>query len=437
MKRWSVRLAVMIGVLAVALGLALWSAGPASADVGDPRNWSSASLLSSCAPGEAMPVGTFHGQHVYIPSLPKDTWAGTIKMRYWVDEAGYSEFKAYCTQLHVTWGKNQCHQPYEDSNLPPEVIYILIHYGTPANAQEAAAIQLAIWSFTDSVDISEHVDENPTITFDRAREIRLAALNQAPEVPKVPASLTLEPSEDTIKPLGASHTVTVTVKDQGGIPLAGIDVEFQVVGPNNYPLNDPPAIKTTDGDGQFTYEYTGTGTQGIRDMIQARLVYTAPVGLEWVKEGKQHLIMGEERRITLQETAMVYWSDCDQPCGYDVAFVGEECVNGEQIWTYTVTRLAGSQDLSHFTVGICKVEGMVITPLAPTGSGISVETGTFEGDQYHGIKWNLPEGFFDDDDTRTFSFKLNGCYEREYGPFVTKAGLCELECLIDRTYAVG
>jgi len=74
-----------------------------------------------------------------------------------------------------------------------------------------------------------------------------------------PATLTLSPKTDT-NTVGTPHTVTATVRDAGGNPVAGITVRFSVSGANTASGSD-----VTDANGEATFTYTGTtaGTDAI------------------------------------------------------------------------------------------------------------------------------------------------------------------------------
>lgn len=66
-------------------------------------------------------------------------------------------------------------------------------------------------------------------------------------------------------PVNTDHTVTATVTDADGDPMAGLDVRFDVIdGPNS----GDNASSTTDASGQTAFTYNGDGGTGM-DTIQA------------------------------------------------------------------------------------------------------------------------------------------------------------------------
>jgi hypothetical protein len=68
--------------------------------------------------------------------------------------------------------------------------------------------------------------------------------------PATPATLVLDPAADT-NPVGTSHTVTATVKDAGGNPVANVTVRFTVTGAVN---TSGPCTTNTAGQCDFTYK---------------------------------------------------------------------------------------------------------------------------------------------------------------------------------------
>ena len=80
-------------------------------------------------------------------------------------------------------------------------------------------------------------------------------LNCVPGATPVNFKLNLTPATAT-NPVGTAHTVTATLTDTGGTPIAGAPISFAVTG-----VNAPsPGNDTTDANGQATFTYTGTNT---------------------------------------------------------------------------------------------------------------------------------------------------------------------------------
>jgi hypothetical protein len=80
--------------------------------------------------------------------------------------------------------------------------------------------------------------------------------------PDRPTVLTLAPAADT-NPVGTSHTVTATVLDQDGDPMAGVVVRFRVTGSTT-----ASGSCTTNAAGMCDFTYTGPAFPGA-DLISA------------------------------------------------------------------------------------------------------------------------------------------------------------------------
>ena len=277
--------------------------------------------------------GVKAGQKLQHPNLPHggNQWTGTMKVTL---DGNPEVYEVYCTQLYVNWCNKSWHGPDPNVDIP-EVIWILNNYypavpGEPAsmssNAKKAAAVQLAIWHFTDGLDITwpcaageTCAQGSPADIFDAARAIIAAAKGNTagwPEVPRVPATLEVEPTVDLSgdppsRSVGATHTVTATVRDQNGDPIQGVTVEFGVFG-SNYGV--PDASLLTDALGVATFTYTGLYVGG--DVINVRVVYEVPTGLRWANYAKtrdcQKLIMGETTTGELSAGTVVRWEDASR-----------------------------------------------------------------------------------------------------------------------------
>lgn len=73
-----------------------------------------------------------------------------------------------------------------------------------------------------------------------------------------------------VNPVGTQHTVTATVQDDQGAPIAGREVTFEIVSGPHVGLTD---TDTTDATGEATFSYTGTSAG--TDVIIATMLDTA------------------------------------------------------------------------------------------------------------------------------------------------------------------
>ncbi len=170
-----------------------------------------------------------------------------------------------------------------------EVVWILNNYyptvpGMPSelatDVQRKAAVQLALWHFSDGVDIS--TGGSDTAVFDAARAIIAAA--QTATVPPTPTSLIFTPQPSPPCPTpGSAVTITATLFDQNGQPMPNVPISWTIghVIPGS-------GSGTTDANGKFSLSWTEVGT----DVVTLDVAYTIPVGLKWIIPGCQDLIQG-------------------------------------------------------------------------------------------------------------------------------------------------
>jgi TQXA domain-containing protein len=166
-----------------------------------------------------------------------------------------------------------------------EIIWILNNYypavpGMPSelstDIQRKAAVQLALWHFSDGVDISTG-GSDPEV-FAAANTIIGEALTAT--VPATPTSLVLTPAY-WAPPPGSSVAVTATLYDQNNVLMTNVPVSWTIahVGSGN---------GVTDGNGQVTASWTEVGL----DQITFSVDYTIPIGLRWMQPGCQEMIQG-------------------------------------------------------------------------------------------------------------------------------------------------
>jgi TQXA domain-containing protein len=215
----------------------------------------------------------------------------------------------YC----VRSGTNLCYPaPYSQGpNISSqEIVWILNNYYPTVPAmpselstavQRKAAVQLALWHFSDGVDISSGGSD--TAVFDAARAIIAAA--QTATVPPTPTSLVFTPPPSpSCPPPGSAVTITVTLFDQNGQPMPNVPINWtighQIPGSGS---------GTTDISGQFSLSWTEVGN----DLVTLDVAYTIPVGLKWVLPGCQDLIQGAASTGHVTTS----WGDC--PVGATVS----------------------------------------------------------------------------------------------------------------------
>jgi TQXA domain-containing protein len=244
---------------------------------------------------------------------------------------GGASTEAYCVDIHnpLTFGDSQ---PQVPPDYPCEVIDILERtypnpntIGTPLadSAREAAAVQSAIWFFTDGF-----VATGPSDVQARALEIIGVATDQCGQVPPVPQEITLTPADATnYLPDEDSHTVTATLRDTLGDPIANYAIEVTIAG-----AAGPQTFQgTTDAQGELSVTYDNALLVPGTDTISASASFTVPVGLKFKAEGIQGIVLaGAPRPGTVTGTATKHWVPA--ACGDGVVNqAGEECDDGNQI----------------------------------------------------------------------------------------------------------
>jgi cysteine-rich repeat protein len=217
--------------------------------------------------------------------------------------------------------------PQAPVDYPGEVLFILNNafpqpnmIGTPlpAAADEAAAVQCAIWNYTDNM-----VCDPSTNYGARAAEIVAAANAAGPQQLRVvPQSFDMSPPSATnFLPGDTSHTVTATLRDGNGAALPGFTIDLQVIsGPRTGNATSGPSPAQS-----LTYSNATAGT----DTIRATSTFSVPTGQKFKVAGRQGIVLaGAPTNGTITGTATKSW--VTPQCGNGVVEGGEECDDGNQ-----------------------------------------------------------------------------------------------------------
>ncbi|MEW6270832.1 MAG: DUF4215 domain-containing protein [Thermodesulfobacteriota bacterium] len=217
--------------------------------------------------------------------------------------------------------------PQAPVDYPSEVLFILNNafpqpnaIGTPLPSanDEAAAVQCAIWSYTDNM-----VCNTPASVGARAAEIVTAANAAGPQIPTaVPHVLEVTPAAATnVLPGDTTHAVTATLRDGDGNPLAGFTIGLQVV--------SGPAAGFSDGGPSPVLSSTYGNVVAGTDTIQATTTFTVPTGQKFKAAGKQGIVLaGDPVSGAVTGTASKSW--VTPQCGNGVTEPGEQCDDGNQ-----------------------------------------------------------------------------------------------------------
>ena len=231
-----------------------------------------------------------NGTHVYV---------GTFNVT--VDCVTATE--VYCTDV----GVNLClgTQYMQAPNIEdPRIVWILNNYypavpGMPSelstDAERKAAVQLAIWHFSDGCDITQNGTGGSAsaAVFDAARAV--IAVAQGATVPPTPTTMELSPAYSE-PALGSTVIVTATVKDENGVVMANVPVSWTAT--DAHPTS---GSGVTDSNGQITASWVWEGY----GWVKFNVVYTIPIGLSWKLPGCQDLIQG----LTVTGRLTAVWGD--------------------------------------------------------------------------------------------------------------------------------
>src|SRR5262245_20766706 len=264
-----------------------------------------------------------------VGSSPVQTYyfAGALHIR--ID--GGPETDSYCVDIthSITFGDTE---PQVTPDYPCEVVYILNndyatanHIGTPLGAanHEGAAVQTAIWHFTDNFTVT-----SPSDVVTRSGQIVSAAQSQCGAVPPVPQTITVSPLTATnYTPVQTVHSATATLKDSHNNLLTNYPIQISVAGA----AGPATASGTTNGSGQFAITYTNTFVVTGSDTITAKVTFQVPVGLKFKVPDKQGIVLaGTTQTGTVTGQANKTWVPA--VCGDGVVNQGGElCDDGNLV----------------------------------------------------------------------------------------------------------
>jgi LPXTG-motif cell wall-anchored protein len=203
-------------------------------------------------------AGAAQGQAVSYAQdgQPRGAWAGTMNL----DLDSGERLRVFCVQLHV--GVRQGDRYKSDGpveNLPNgcQIRYILDNYPASGSMDdaEAAARQLAVWHFSDGIDLTTIPDALASIR-DRSLAIADEAQNgQCPPTRTEAPNLVLEPATATVK-VGQriGYTVTTDTAD------AGASIHVTVTGPGMLDDGSQAADLELDAAGSVAFGITAHGT---------------------------------------------------------------------------------------------------------------------------------------------------------------------------------
>jgi LPXTG-motif cell wall-anchored protein len=185
-----------------------------------------------------------------------------------------------------------------------QIRYLLDKYpaSTAKNKDEAAARQLAIWTFSDGFDPS-------TLTEAPLRDRVLALVDEAKSAPcpktrdTIP-DITLEPATAN-SPIGQKVTYTLRISP----PDSATAVKVKVSGPARLDNGQQEADISLDAQGVATFNVTGTGDGSSN--VTVDLPYQLDSGVIFspidTSQKTQRLVMAQKQGFTTTATARTFW----------------------------------------------------------------------------------------------------------------------------------
>ncbi len=273
-------------------------------------------LLLSCAPlvayAQAL-TGTYLGSGVgrrvaFVRNeRVRNAWAGTLRFKL---DSG-EEVLVYCIQLDVAIAADAKYVdsgPVEDLPNGCQIRHILDNYAASEVTEpaEGAARQLAVWHFSDDVDLESITEETLDIR-DRSLEIaELAAAAACPPRRTEPPDLQIEPSSVTRRP-GERLVYTITADEFD----AGQPITATLTGPAVFDDGTKLAIAVLDASGAATLGVTGTGDG--ESAISVALPYVLEAGVVFAEldpsRPSQRLVMAQRLDSVAEAEARTVWFD--------------------------------------------------------------------------------------------------------------------------------
>jgi hypothetical protein len=206
----------------------------------------------------------------------------------------------FCIQVNVPTraGTNYANN---GSITSGEVIYLLSTYPALSitSPAQGAAVQLAIWHFTDPAifDVSSVTDANIRA---QAQALVQEAENAPPRpVRNAPLSLTITPSTASVM-IGQTQTFTLSAGASG----AGLTANITVGGPAQLAGGGQQASVALDGQGNGTFDVTVTGAGPVT--INASLPYTVDGGTIFTSpNNRQQLVLAQAVPFTASASATI------------------------------------------------------------------------------------------------------------------------------------
>ncbi len=240
-------------------------------------------------------------------------WAGTF-----LGVVNNHSTSYYCIDVghYLRWNR-----PYAyDGAISGPIAYILRNYYprvpyTGTNGQlykeryEAAAVQAAIWHFSDGLDAN-------TITKQLIRERALQIIDEAVDENPVPLQTFYAQPVSQYVTVGQTALVKIIAKDSYGNPMPGVEVQISTTAGTVVP---DEGVTDANGELQVAVQYDETTEPESAELTITTLEAVLPPGSRYIYDNSQTLVTNKELITCLTTKATVYWSSSALP-GNDYDF---------------------------------------------------------------------------------------------------------------------
>lgn len=222
--------------------------------------------------------------------------------------------EAYCIDVLTAIGIGD-DLPQVPVTYPQQILWVLNNLYPSPNMlpgalpnvnDEAAAVQSAIWFFSDNFQVTA-----PNSILTRTQQIINAAMNMTGTIPTAPQVLDLAPASAVNDlPLDNVHVVTGTLFNSLNQTMPGVPMTLTVQGASG----SLALSSVTDVNGQAVFTYSNVGLTAGSDIITATVDYSVPTGMQFFTPGRQAIVLaGPPQAASLSAGATKAWRVVNTP----------------------------------------------------------------------------------------------------------------------------
>ncbi len=341
----------------------------------------------------------------------------------------------YCVDIYT--GLNWKDDYLSDGSTAEEITYIMNNYYPYKDKllkkenDEAAAVQMAIWHFSDGVD------PNTLKKQDEIKERALSIIADANENAGsfvAPNTISISPALQNLE-LNETAQFEILILDIDGNPISNATIRLETTKgelSNN--------IVNTNSEGKAVFSLTSL-TGGV-SQITAFSEIEIPHGTKFISEkgadASQKLVLATPVEAEASAFANVNWNSNKEDCdgdgdnnisnfdGYQFELISVSLNdNNTSTWEYKVTGKGAPKDLSHWVLALCEDHNV----LSSNFDGNKWEVNTDPRTGVSGLKYDVEIG--KDGESETFIFTLDGHYDVAPIQVSFKAGTSNFYCTIN------